>query len=79
MISHNVYDVLGVVPPVKLPRYTSLGSYPIVYYGPHYETLCDLCASLPEERTYTAAILWEGPGEDCEGCGCHIDSAYGEE
>ena len=71
----------------RLPRYTSLGSYPIVYLDGHDCVLCWQCAtaSLVEDepiderdRPVVCDVHWEGPPDHCESCGAEIESAYGD-
>lgn len=59
-----------------LPRYTSLGSYPLLYI--HLgEGLCHCCATSVGCTEADADVLWEGLGYDCDQCGETIESAYG--
>jgi hypothetical protein len=62
----------------SLPTYSSLGSYPIVYYTAEFDALCATCASDdPSEPAVWADTHWEGPPERCCDCGTEIESAYG--
>ena len=76
----------------KLDRYTSLGSYPLVYLQSGWVLCCE-CATQtkhnqrdPEWRRYAtkderaeivADIYYEGPATECDECGSEIESAYG--
>lgn len=66
--------------PVSLKAVTFPGLYPILYLGKHNEPLCNVCASaaFTDGENIQSGIYWEGPILECEECGCHIESAYGE-
>lgn len=61
----------------RLDRFTSLGSYPLVYLH-HGRCICPPCASLVGCEPFSAEVHWEGGPVECEECGGDIESAYGE-
>lgn len=70
----------------KLPAFTFVGSYPIVYYTKSCDELCAECATallhdaatwdgdLPVEQD----VCYEGPTLQCSECLCELESAYGD-
>lgn len=71
----------------KLPRYSSLGCYPIVYLSDMDCPLCAACATAVvddsqafgnDERVIDCGINWEDPELYCEECNERIESAYAE-
>lgn len=62
----------------RLPKYTSVGSYSIVYFTPRNEVMCAVCASRLGLRESDGQGYWEGPPLDCEECGDRIESSYGD-
>lgn len=63
-----------------LPKYTSLGSYPILYLDSRDRALCADCCNDPECELGPAVLCdvhWEGEAIECEACGYEIESAYG--
>ena len=64
----------------KLPRFSSVGSYPLLYLTDGHECLCAGCVdNLDPELDYTEGVTvhvnWETPIH-CEGCGEEIEAAY---
>lgn len=65
------------------PRYSSLGSYPLIYLTRDGNVLCCECAdaSVREEDRYDPVtsqhVHWEGDPLICEECNVAIESAYG--
>jgi hypothetical protein len=74
----NIYTHVGVPVGAKLPKYTSIGCYPLVYIAPLGGLLCAECAQDEFPDTLTADVLWEGAPVQCEQCDATIESAYGE-
>ena len=78
----------------KLPRFTSLGGYTMLYLAGDGEPLCASCADSPESRAATAAPAsdfpdrdwrivavgpyWEGPTLNCAHCSADIESSYSD-
>jgi hypothetical protein len=64
----------------KLPRFTSLGGYPIMYVESG-DVLCADCATEWKhenpEGQLDRDIYWEGEPELCSNCYVEIESAYG--
>lgn len=82
MIKPNVYKIVGVEPTSKLPSYTSIGCYPIVYITKRCEPMCAECATLHDDESNPvsdAGIHWEGESHTCEECQGEIESAYGND
>jgi len=65
-------------PDGHLPRYSSLGCYPLIYLDGEAEVLCATCASRPEEAAVAFDIYFEGPVLNCAACNGEIPSAYGD-
>ena len=79
---------------LKLPAYTSMGCYPLVYYTREMKSLCADCATseyfewlyslgtCEEAGAYDPPVhvdaYFEGPDEICTGCNARIPSAYGD-
>jgi hypothetical protein len=70
---------------VRIPGYpTQENGYPFFYIHPHGSLLCPQCvnddvASDPHGTPpMKPEIHWEGAPIDCDGCGCEIESAYGD-
>ena len=66
-----------------LPKYTSIGCYPLVYYvvdpwSKHVDSMCPDCASDPSEPVVAYEILYEGE-EYCIGCSRQLEVAYPED
>lgn len=77
----------------RLPAFTSLGGYPLVYYTRDMESLCADCAtadyfewlyaiSSGEQWAYDSPtmvhVYWEGPDDTCANCNKPLPSAYGD-
>jgi hypothetical protein len=78
---------------LRLPTYTMLGSYPLIYLTRKMDVLCSDCATTDYfEWLYSLntcdgwqhdppteyGIHWEGSPEVCESCNKPIESAYGD-
>ncbi len=62
----------------RLDKYTSVGSYPLIYVRPAGgEYVCACCASAEGIEPFAGDVLWEGEGYECDECGEVIESAYG--
>ena len=61
----------------SLPRYTSWGCYPFVYYTVDEAMICPTCANDVDtsDPVATADIHYEGD-EWCDDCGAWIECAY---
>jgi hypothetical protein len=77
MISSNVYKKIGSEPNQKLPKYTSLGCYPIIYITTQGNVMCADCAYTTSDQVSDGDVHWEGESHFCEECNCEIHSAYG--
>ena len=76
----SVYKRAGVPAGDKLPQYTTLGGYTILYVTRHGETLCAKCASENTDRedpVTDAGTFDEGEPEHCANCYREIESSYG--
>lgn len=62
----------------KLPQYTSIGSYTILYTSIEGARFCAECAS-KEPGQLESSTYDEGPSILCDVCGIEIDSSYGSE
>lgn len=63
----------------RLPAYSSIGCYPLIYLTTSGDVLCADCANEDSDRdTLTQDVHEEGPPLDCDGCGKDIESAYGD-
>ena len=75
----------------RIPRYTSVGSYSMIYLTESSDILCASCVNGendsdvghdigigdPEFTVRQADIYWEGDDIDCAHCGTAIESSYG--
>ena len=61
-------------------RVTSLGGYSLLYYDLRTgDVFCPDCAAFERFRARLHPdVHWEGPSEQCAGCGCELPSAYGD-
>lgn len=64
----------------KLPRYSSVGCYPILYLTRSNDCLCATCVDnldpdLDDTEGVTAHANYEGPTY-CDDCGAEIEAAY---
>lgn len=62
----------------KLPQFSSLGGYTILYLDAKDVVLCADCASDPENEATASGSFDEGPPEYCEECNAEIESSYGD-
>jgi len=71
----------------RLPAFTSVGGYPLVYLAADGGCLCATCAtsdgqthddSDPQWHLVGCDVHWEGEPLTCDHCGDDIESAYGE-
>ena len=65
-------------PDGHLPRYSSLGCYPLIYLDGEGEVLCARCAAVPAEAVIAYDVYFEGPAIPCAACSFEIESAYGD-
>ena len=66
----------------SLPAYAWPGGYPLYYLDKEDNVLCPDCANDNDqfnEPIICPGINWEDMGLNCDHCGKHIDSAYGED
>lgn len=61
----------------KLPAFSSVGGYPLLYHGAKDLSYCAECADDPHYRVKSARAYYEGAPYECDGCGVEIESAYG--
>lgn len=62
----------------QLPKFTSIGCYPLFYRGKHDAILCADCAPREGLTELDAHVYWEGQPLECDNCGSIIESAYGD-
>ena len=66
----------------KLPRFTSIGCYPLFYITKRCDVLCAECATEsladPDDPATDCDANWEDPDLFCDGCSKRIESAYAE-
>lgn len=66
----------------KLPSFSSIGSYPIIYLTHNQSAICPDCANKPvseyDDPAVSADVYWEGPDMECDDCGRPMPSAYGD-
>ena len=64
----------------KYPAFAWPGGYTLVYYSDEGYAYCADCASQDDaEPPVTACDTYdEGPDIYCDGCGCRIESSYGD-
>jgi hypothetical protein len=78
-IDPEVYATVGVTPGRRLPQYTSIGSYTIIYQDVEGDVYCARCAT--RHRGFYpikyASVFYEGAPEECAECGKPIESSYG--
>jgi hypothetical protein len=60
-----------------LRKFTSVGSYPMIYINRKHEVLCPTCAG-EYDRILAEDVNWENPDLHCDECGERIESAYAE-
>lgn len=81
-VETSVYRTVGVEVGGKLPSYSSIGGYAIIYYTRREDPVCGECASKWEndcDKIAHAGSYDEGPTLNCTECGCDIESSYGPE
>lgn len=61
----------------KLPKYTSLGSYTIIYLDKRCDVFCAGCATKNLAEIVYAETYDEGAPLNCEECSTEIESSYG--
>lgn len=61
-----------------MPRYTSIGSYTIIYLDRLDRVFCGGCADESMTSGHRPGTYDEGPTLHCEECECEIESSYGE-
>jgi hypothetical protein len=63
----------------KLPAFTSIGAYTLIYLTTDNDVLCADCANAEENQdSLTQAPFYEGADLYCDGCGASIESSYGD-
>jgi len=64
----------------KLPTFTLLGSYPLLYLDRYNNPMCADCANDPltEPPAVMGGVFYEGAAHNCEVCNIEIESAYGD-
>ncbi len=80
-LREEVRRMVGATAGHPLPRYTSLGSYTILYVTKRGETLCAKCAEADtqeDDPVVGGQVFWEGPSEFCVNCNVEIESSYGD-
>ncbi len=78
MVNDRIRALVGIQPGETFPRFTSLGSYPLIYLDKDGEVLCAKCADEETEELQGADVFLEGSPEQCAGCNKEIKSAYGD-
>lgn len=79
-VNQSVYGTVGVAEGSKLPQYSSIGSYTILYVTQRNDCLCAKCAGKHRDHTnpvVAAGTYDEGDTLECEECGTDIESSYG--
>jgi len=64
----------------RLAAHAWPGCYPLAYLTRDGLTVCPECANAPDTSDPVTAQLvrWEGPAEQCDDCGCSMETAYGD-
>jgi hypothetical protein len=62
----------------KLPAFSSVGGYPLLYINKQDEVFCAECADKRENKVTNVDAYYEGAPYECDGCGAEIESAYGD-
>lgn len=87
MTIHDMERVAAETYNGKLPTYTMMGSYPLVYLTEQGNVLCANCANEELERWQQGESddppsdygpYDEGPPLGCDECSTQIESAYGD-
>lgn len=60
---------------MKLPHYTDIGCYPIVYLKDNGDVLCADCASSEDMSPKSGDVNWEGESLHCHECAVELESA----
>jgi len=79
MIQAKVYSAAGVLVGERLPSYTRIGCYPMVYLNSKSCVLCADCVNSSEltDNVVDCGVHWEGENLYCDACESEIESAYG--
>ena len=72
----EILEMLGSS--AALPKYTSVGSYPLFYLTHHDDVLCRDCATADIDNVVNVGVNYEDPSLDCDECNERIESAYAE-
>lgn len=62
----------------KLPSFSSVGGYPLLYINERNEGFCAECADKREHKVTDVDVHTEGAPYECDDCGTAIESAYGD-
>jgi len=62
----------------KLPSFSSVGGYPLIYTNTQNEGFCAECADKREHKIADVDARMEGQPFTCDDCGAEIESAYGD-
>ena len=62
----------------KLPSFSSVGGYPLLYINAQDEGFCAECADKREHKVTDVDVHMEGAPYECDDCGAEIESAYGD-
>lgn len=62
----------------KLPSFSSVGGYPLLYINARNEGFCAECADKREHKITDVDAHMEGQPFTCDDCGAEIESAYGD-
>ncbi len=79
-IHPSIYKIVGKTEGEKLPSFSSIGGYTIIYYSKKEDPYCGDCASKHDEEhnpILHAGSYDEGADVYCTECGRTIESSYG--
>lgn len=62
----------------KLPAFSSVGGYPLLYINERNEGFCAECTDKREHKVTDVDAHMEGAPYECDDCGSKIESAYGD-
>ncbi len=62
----------------KLPAFSSVGCYTLIYLDSSDNVLCAPCATEDGLTENNAHPFWEGPDMSCDECGDVMESSYGD-